>query len=152
MFIIGIMLSVISWFENVDFKNFAEAALTIVSVAMAVYIATTSAILGSKYSQELALKTDCEMKNKTLLGVLSSYLKNAGNSSMLTIIMSSFILLFPKEVYGEYDWWYRLFSALSCGAFSLNIVMLFCVFEFLVNSLNKAAIYNNIEKTKKISK
>ena len=79
--IIGTFL--MAFFFNWEFEAVAEVAITVASIAMGVYIAAVSALLGSQYAQELKSKTDPEYPTKTLLGVLASYFRLAGASCVL---------------------------------------------------------------------
>ena len=54
----GIFL--IAFFFNWEFYAVAEAAITVASIAMGVYIAAVSALLGSQYAKDLKGKTDKE--------------------------------------------------------------------------------------------
>lgn len=134
-----ILVAAVSTFAFVfqwDYGDIAETAITVVSISMAVYIAAASALLGSRYSKDLFSKTDSEDTSRTLLGVLAEYLRLAGKLSLLTIILSCISLLsntadFPSILY-------YIYSAISCGIFSVNILFLWLILLFLVNSLTKA--------------
>ena len=60
----------ITFLLNLEF-SIAEAAITVASIAMGVYIAAVSALLGSNYAKNLKTTTDPEYPTKTLLGVLA---------------------------------------------------------------------------------
>mgnify|MGYP000245263791 CR=1 FL=1 len=60
----------ITFLLNLEFSPIAEA-ITVASIAMGVYIAAVSALLGSNYAKNLKTTTDPEYPTKTLLGVLA---------------------------------------------------------------------------------
>ena len=76
-----------------DFTPIAEIAVTVASIAMGVYIAAVSALLGSQYAKDLKGTTDRELPSKTLLGVLADYFRCAGFSCILLILTSCLFLL-----------------------------------------------------------
>lgn len=125
---------------KLDFSPIAEAAITVASIAMGVYIAAVSALLGSNYAKNLKTTTDAEYPTKTLLGVLADYFRIAGVFCVLLIIAGC-LYLFPVA-------WdvsncfatniFRCGSAFSYAVFSTNILFLWLILIFLVNSLSKS--------------
>lgn len=81
-----------------DFTPIAEIAVTVASIAMGVYIAAVSALLGSQYAKDLKGTTDSELPSKTLLGVLADYFRCAGFSCIL-LILTSCLFLIPSKYY-----------------------------------------------------
>ncbi len=80
-----------------DFTPIAEIAVTVASIAMGVYIAAVSALLGSQYAKDLKGTTDRELPSKTLLGVLADYFRYAGFSCIL-LILTSCLFLIPSNI------------------------------------------------------
>ena len=66
---VGIFL--MAFFFNWECYAVAEAAITVASIAMGVYIAAVSALLGSQYAKDLKGNTDKECSTKTLVCVLA---------------------------------------------------------------------------------
>ena len=57
-----LLITVIAYILNWNFEKMADTAITLVSIAVGVYIAAVSALLGSPYAKELKQETD---KKKT---------------------------------------------------------------------------------------
>lgn len=119
-----------------DFTPIAEIAVTVASIAMGVYIAAVSALLGSQYSKDLKSTTDRELPSKTLLGVLADYFRYAGFSCIL-LILTSCLFLIPSNIIFP-PIFLKVGSSLSYGVFSSNIFLLWLILVFLVNSLGKS--------------
>ena len=90
------IVSIIAFIYNWDFFEMAGTAITIASIAIGVYIAAVSALLGSKYAEKLQQIEDPEIKTKTFLGVLAHYFRYAGTGCMFLIIIS-IIYCIPTE-------------------------------------------------------
>ena len=78
---------------DLDFSPMAEAAITVASIAMGVYIAAVSALLGSDYAKNLKTTTDKEYPTKTLLGVLADYFRFAGLFCVVLIVAGCLYLI-----------------------------------------------------------
>lgn len=119
-----------------NFEPMAETCVTVASIAMGVYIAAVSALLGSQYAKELRGITDREQPDKTLLGVLAEYFRYAGLWCILLIAVSCLFLI-PSNINFS-PLLLRIGSSLSYGLFSSNILFLWLMLVFLVNSLGKS--------------
>lgn len=118
-----------------EYYAIAEMAVTVASIAMGVYIAVVSSLLGSQYAKELKNKTDSEYSTKTMLGVLADYFRWASGSCMLLIIVSCLFII-PSSI----DFWpilLRLGGSFSYGLFASNILLMWYILIFLINSLGK---------------
>lgn len=130
-----IVVSIVAFIYNWDFSDMADTAITIASIAIGVYIAAVSALLGSKYTEKLSKHTDPEIKSKTFLGVLAHYFRYAGTSCMALIIFSCIYCL-PTEKIAPLP--YRFVSSLTYGLFAINLLFMWLILIFLVNSLGKS--------------
>lgn len=130
----------LAFFFNWKFGSVAEAAITVASIAMGVYIAAVSALLGSQYAKELKSKTDKEYPTKTLLGVLANYFRIAGTLCIFLIVISCIFLSNMKIDYTNLflQFFIRCWSALSYAVFAVNIQCLWFILTFLVNSLGRS--------------
>ena len=137
-------------FFKVDYSLISNLVVTIISIALAVYIAAASVLLGSPFAKELKKRIDEEDKTKSLLGVLSTYLRNAGAYSIISIIVSCFYAIrssvtFPffidaVQCLSNYkSTIINVASSISCTLFFINIFFLWQILKFLINSLTKAA-------------
>lgn len=125
---------------NLEFAPIAEIAITVASIAMGVYIAAVSALLGSNYSRSLRQVTDKEYPTKTLLGVLAGYFRIAGTFCILLIAIGC-IYTIPTKVdmsLATIAYIFRCGAAISYSVFSVNILFLWLILQFLINSLGKA--------------
>lgn len=132
IFFISLVLSY--WF-NADYNKIAEPAINVTAIAIGIYTAAVSSILGSDYSRRLASITSREFKCKTLLGVLYEYLYWAGMLSLSSIILSVLFLSDMIPIEGTLR---KLLSAVSYGIFLVNLILFGLIFMFLIRSLNKA--------------
>ena len=127
-------------FFNLDFSPVAEAAITVASIAMGVYIAAVSAMLGSDYAKSLKATPDKEHPTKTLLGVLADYFR-IGGFLCVALILTGCLYLIPTawNISGRFAAkLIRCGSALAYALFSINILFLWLILVFLVNSLSKS--------------
>ena len=144
--LLAIFVFSISFFAPLHYAKIAEVAITIISITLAVYISVATALLGSAFSKSLKKLPDKEDPHKSMLGVLSSYLRWAGVYSVITIIISSIYIIWPgiteanDTIMLVYFFASRGFSSFACALFSVNIVFMSIIMEFLVVSLNNAAV------------
>lgn len=151
--VVVVMLSVtaISWIFQFDYENISEIAITVVSIAFAVYIGAISAILGSPYAKRLRSIRDQEIRTKTLLGVFSGYLRTAVLFCILTISTSClYIFRFGNRLLFQFPILEKIYPALgrfacsvSCGLLGINILFMWLVFKFLIVSLSNSAEYGD---------
>ena len=78
---------------NADYSKIAEASISVMSIAVAVYISATSVILGSTYAEKLKGQVDSKITTSTSLGVLAAYLRNAGALAVIMIMISTLYVL-----------------------------------------------------------
>ena len=133
-----------------DYSKISSSVFTVVSISVAVYIAVAAALLDSRYAVALKSAVDAKITTKTQLGVLSEYLRWAGRFSIITIAISCFFVVLPSEKAmvlvqqlikqaSVIEAAGRLASSIAFGVFALNILFLWRIFVFLINSLNKSA-------------
>ena len=135
---------------NADYSKIAEASISVMSIAVAVYISETSVILGSTYAEKLKGQVDSKITTSTSLGVLAAYLRNAGALAVIMIMISTLYVLKigtpkPIAILLTNNGWHtigtlilRVVSAISCGLFAVNIVFMYLILLFLINSMSKS--------------
>lgn len=135
---------------NADYSKIAEASISVMSIAVAVYISATSVILGSTYAEKLKGQVDSKITTSTSLGVLAAYLRNAGALAIIMIMISTLYVLKigtpkPIAILLTNNGWHtigtlilRVVSAISCGLFAVNIVFMYLILLFLINSMSKS--------------
>ena len=135
---------------NADYSKLAEASISVMSIAVAVYISATSVILGSTYAEKLKGQVDSKITTSTSLGVLAAYLRNAGALAVIMIMISTLYVLKigtpkPIAILLTNNGWHtigtlilRVVSAISCGLFAVNIVFMYLILLFLINSMSKS--------------
>lgn len=132
-----------------DYSKMADSAISVVSIALAVYIGAASVILGSDFAGKLKKQQDSQLTTKSSLGVLASYLRIAGICSLLTVIISAIYILdldisFFDNVLIKYTQvenaqiFQHLFSALSSSLFVINVFFIWLILIFLINSMTKS--------------
>ena len=115
---------------DLSFEPIAEVAVTVASIAMGVYIAAVSALLGSQYAKELKETPDKEQPTKTLLGVLAGYFRYSGISCILLIVVSCLFLI-PSNISFS-PLLLKAGGAVSYGLFSSNILLLWLILLFFI--------------------
>ena len=135
---------------NADYSKIAEASISVMSIAVAVYISSTSVILGSTYAEKLKGQVDSKITTSTSLGVLAAYLRNAGALAVIMIMISTLYVLKigtpkPIAILLTNNGWHtigtlilRVVSAISCGLFAVNIVFMYLILLFLINYMSKS--------------
>ena len=135
---------------NADYSKIAEASISVMSIAVAVYISATSVILGSTYAEKLKGQVDSKITTSSSLGVLAAYLRNAGALAVIMIMISTLYVLKigtpkPIAILLTNNGWHtigtlilRVVSAISCGLFAVNIVFMYLILLFLINSMSKS--------------
>lgn len=148
--VLFVVVLVTTYLAESDYGKIAETAVAVIAIALVVYVGAASVILGSNFAQKLKSQRDDEIKTKTSLGVLATYLRAAGVCSLATIAISVFYVLdlnvstfFGWAINGELgiyvlDKASLVISVLSCGLFSINIVYIWLILIFLINSMTKA--------------
>ncbi|MEA5040312.1 MAG: hypothetical protein VB086_10800 [Clostridiaceae bacterium] len=138
--ILFIVVVILSFIIGAAYKDLALAAITAVSISLAVYIAAMTALLGSPYSDRLKTIVDKKIKTKSQLGVLTTYLRVAGGFSVITLIISSLYQFTSLKINNSFL--SQAASSISCGAFALNIFFLWLIFNFLSTALINSAQRN----------
>ena len=119
-----------------EYHAIAETSVTIASIAIGVYIAAVSSLLGTQYAKDLKDKTDPEYPSKTMLGVLADYFRCASVSCILLIVVSCLFLI-PSNI-SFFPIFLALSGSISYGLFAINIMLIWYILLFLINSLGKA--------------
>lgn len=144
-----VLVFVLCFLFKINYEKLAETAISVVSIALAVYISASSVLLGSDFAKKLKTAKDEKITTKTQLGVLSTYLRFAGGFSIATIIFSvwyiadvdmSFILglLSKIECSNLIHFMSLALSSFSCGMFAINLLFIWLVLIFLINAMSKS--------------
>ncbi|MCD8017215.1 MAG: hypothetical protein LUE97_05355 [Oscillospiraceae bacterium] len=135
---------------NADYSNLAQTAISVISIALAVYIGAASVILGSDFAGKLKAQRDSEIETKTSLGVLAAYLRTAGICAVGTIAISAiyilqidFKLIQNMLINCDYETQLikatsQIISSASCSLFALNVFFIWLILIFLINSMTKS--------------
>lgn len=137
VFAVFILTAIFCYFAEILYENLAITAITVVSISVAIYIAAMSALLGSPYADRLKSIRDSKIVGNSQLGVLTTYLRVAGNIGVLTIVIS--ILFQIPAVITVPPPLRRLVSSFACGTFAVNVLFLWLIFQFLTTSLVNSA-------------
>lgn len=130
---------------NLRYSMIANVVVTVISIALAVYISVSTSLLGSPYSKALKKLPDKDDPTKSMLGVFAKYLKVAKISSLLSIIVSSIYLLKPDTTYlinalkGGFPVLQKIVSACACSLFAYNVFLMSLILDFMIVALMNAA-------------
>lgn len=153
--VLFVLIFILSLWLKADYSKIAEANISIMAIAIAVYTGATSVILGSPYATQMKAQPDKEIKTKTSLGVLASYLRTAGAFAIATIVVSTiYALNVGSKIIGLIPsgamYWDilrtsipQMASSFACGLFAINIVFMYLILIFLINSMTKYANYSS---------
>lgn len=156
---IFIVVFILSFSLDVHYSKIAEQCISLVSISMAVYIAATSVLLGSSYAKVMDTRTDEEIPTKTSLGVLTSYLRTAGSFGVVSIAISVLYVLdigavimnalpATNKFFVAVKYLIpRLASAISCFIFAANIIFMYFILIFLINSISKSVNEDNSDNS-----
>ena len=150
IFALFVVVFIVTFLIRADYSKIAESAISIVSIALAVYIGATSVLLGSNFAENLKNQRDSQINTKTRLGVLATYLRVAGYCSVATIIISGIYTLdldlqFVDKLFVQWEHGnclleiiYLMLSSFSCSMFTINILFISFLLLFLINSMAKS--------------
>ena len=140
----------LSMLFQLHYSSIAEISITVMSIALAVYISVSTSLLGSPYSRTLKKLPDKENHDKSMLGALAEYLKTAEICSILTITLSTLYILKPDTLpFGTimdvrvFYLFTKILSALACAIFALNVFLMSLIMNFLISALQNAAMPSN---------
>ncbi len=148
--VLFLLISCLAFWLKFDFSRIADSSITVVGIALAVYIGATSVLLGSPFAQRLKEHRDEQIRTKTSLGVLAGYLRNAGKVGLATIIVSVLFAVNPDiqpathglQVIGVnpdvVPQVIRGVEAIAWGMFAVNLFFIWRILIFLINSLTKS--------------
>ncbi len=144
-FIFGVVFA-FSFKFHVDYEKISEDAMTLVSIAIAVYITVPSFMVGSPYADKLKRTVDPKRVGMSQLGTLRDYLRDSMFFSISTIVLRALYKLELVSL-GKYcndkidvD---LLISSFSCAVFALNILFLWLIFKLILVTMMNAANYDN---------
>lgn len=144
-FVFGTVFAV-SFMLQVDYWNISEDAMTLVSIAIAVYITVPSFLVGSPYADKLKRTPDPKRTGMSQLGTLRDYLRDSMFFSILTIVLRAVYALklvnFGKYCNNKIDV-DLLISSFSCAVFALDILFLWLIFKLILVTMMNAANYDN---------
>lgn len=130
---------------NLQYSKIAEVAVPVIAIALAMYIAVATALLGSPFSKSLKKVPDKENPQKSMLGRLASYLRIAGISSIITIAISTIYILEPQIVmiqtaFGKnYSGLLCFLSAASFALYVFDLYLMILILLLLIVALINAA-------------
>lgn len=139
------LMFIICLIFNLKYSYIANLSITVVSIALAVYISISSSLLGSPFSRLLKRTPDKENPSRSMLGTLADYLKTARLCSIATITASSLYLLKPDFAFlktilkTNYYALSNIISSLFCSLFAYNVFLMSLIMNFMIVALMNAA-------------
>lgn len=117
---------------NLDYGQIASDSLTVISIILAIYMASIGGLMSSPLSARMKSIPDNQQSYRSQLGRLVSYFKWAVFDSIITIILTSIFRLLPTPT-PPLPEWYCVLSAVCIAAFASNFVFTTIVFLFILN-------------------
>lgn len=133
MSIIVIVLFITTFCEKIEYSKIAGDSITIISILLAVYLASFSSLITSDKVEKMKTKVDPKINTKSQLGVLKTYIDVAVASSILCILISCVVLLFPQNLTGICQMIYFIISSLGFSVLGTNIYLLILIYKFMSN-------------------
>ena len=138
---ISILVFGVSFFYRWDFSVIASDSISIVSIALAIYTISISALIGSNFAKLLKDTPHPVLKDSTQLDVIIHYFKQATKTAILTLLLSLFIQLdhtFIMQRLNELKLlrtidFGRIYSSLCFSCLVLNFIFIWIIFQFIIN-------------------
>lgn len=138
-----IATGLISFWLNIPFEKIASDSITIVSIAIAIYMTAITLLIGSKIVESMG-KADDIIKTKTKLGVLTVYLKSAVWTGIISIIDCCFLKMYADEYYHGIDdvtqvfqIVYRIAASFGMALFVITLIFMILILYFISASILK---------------
>lgn len=136
---------IITYIFRLDFYIIASESISVVSIALAIYTISISALIGSEFSKKLQETQHFEKKDFTQLDIIINYFKNAAVISIITIVFSmikmlDFSLLIQKiaaipkisSIISVIDL-SQTFSSICFAFLALNFIFICLIIKFVTN-------------------
>ena len=121
---------------KLDYYEIADHSISVMSIALGIYIAALTGLLGSKSMSALKNTPDLRVPGKDKLGVLLSYFKQAMFCGLMTIILSYVSIFANSEKWFEaYPDVILLISIAGFILLALNFLYMWLLFSFVINSI-----------------
>lgn len=125
-----VIVFIISYIMKLDYNQIATESITVVSIALAVYMASFSQLAASELAEEMKKTPDKRIIGKSELGVLESYLKLAIKFGLASIIIGcAYLLDFNIELEKSGNF----VSSICLAVLSINFVFIWILFNFMIN-------------------
>ncbi|MDD4510004.1 MAG: hypothetical protein PHY23_03720 [Oscillospiraceae bacterium] len=133
--VLGLFAVACGIFFDLDYSRIAESGLTLSSIVLAVYIAAIIGLINSDLSKKMQKAVACSQRDRTQLGVLTTYFKLAVFCSVGTIFISSIILLVvvPENPCAFFLYAWRTLSVLGLLFYVENVTFLVMIIRFMLN-------------------
>lgn len=130
MLVVLTTVFIASYVLKINYNLIATETITIISIALAVYMASFSQLAASKLAEEMKKTPDKKIFGKSELGVLESYLKKAIIFGLISIVISCMYLLDINVDVSKYE---NIFSSIALSILSVNFIFIWLLFNFMVN-------------------
>lgn len=130
--IIFIIVFIISFVFKLNYKKIASDVISVVAIFIAVYAISISSLIGSKLSKKMKDR-DYKYPNKTKIGILSMYYKNANLVAVITIVLSCIVNFLFEEDIEKYKTFIYLFLSTCNAFFSINFIFVLLIIKFILD-------------------
>lgn len=130
------LVGLLSWNCQFPYEEIASDAITVVSIADAIYIAAATLLIGSKTAGAMK-HTDPQIPTKTKMGVFVSYLRSAiiiGSLSIMGSIISKAYFT-DNNFCIQHELLHRVVSAFSFAMFVATLLFMLIIFKFITVTL-----------------
>lgn len=131
LFIVSCISLVSSWLWKFDYADIASDSMTIISIALAVYMTIFSSLMSSELADKMKKTKDNYFKEKTEMGVLQTYLKNAIYVGCINILLSCGVLIIESKKINQYI--YLFISSIGITTLVCNIYFMYLMYKFMIN-------------------
>lgn len=137
----SITVGIISYLLNIPFEKIASDSITVVSIAIAVYMTAITLLIGNKIVESMG-RPDDFIKTKTKLGVLVTYLKSAVLVGILSILDCCFLKIYivkdPNQLedcFKIFNEIYKIVSAIGLALFITTLLFMLLIFRFIATTI-----------------
>ena len=134
--VVAIVIIILEFWLKVDYFEVADHSISVIAIALGIYIAALTALLGSKTMTAMKNAPDPNVPGKSKLGVLITYFRAAMLCGLVSIVIS-YISIFNKTNgwFSNYLHSEIVLSSLGFALLSLNFLFMWLLFSFIVNSI-----------------
>ena len=131
LIMVTLLAGCIAWIFDIPYYKIASDAITLVTIAIAIYFAAVTLLIGSK-TAGIMNQPDYIIKTKTQMGVFMQYLKWAILVGLLSIVDSYITKIYCDEkLHLIMPYLYKTISSIGIALLAAMIFFIWIIFEFI---------------------